>query len=76
MFAELAYYMSLPYRVVVYPEPSGVGFTAAIPDLPGCLTSADTWRELESMIHEAKVLWLHTALEDGDSIPMPQSMES
>ena len=69
------YYKALPYRVEVYPEEDGGGYTAAIPDLPGCMTCADTIDELWAMIEEAKALWLETALDDGDYIPEPPLME-
>ncbi len=71
----LEYYMRLPYRVEIYPEEDGSGYTAKIPDLPGCLTSADTIDELWDMIKEAKELWLEVALEDGDYIPEPSPVE-
>ncbi len=63
--------MSLPYRVEIYPEPDGSGYTAEAPDLPGCLTCADTLAELWEMIEDAKRGWLEVALERGLSIPEP-----
>ena len=71
----LEYYVALPYRVEVYPEEDGSGYTARIPDLPGCMTCADTLDSLWTMIEEAKELWLEVALEDGDHIPEPQPVE-
>jgi len=68
---DLKYYVSLPYRVEIYPEPDGSGYTAEVPDLPGCLTCADTLAELEEMIKDAKQGWLEVALERGVSIPEP-----
>ena len=72
----LEYYVALPYRVEVYAEEDGSGLTAAIPDLPGCLTSAETMEDLWEMVAEAKELWLETALEDGDYIPEPAPVEA
>ena len=72
---NLEYYMSLPYRVDVYPEQGGDGYTAVIPDLPGCMTAADTLEELWDMIVEAKELWFEVALADGDYIPEPAPLE-
>jgi len=71
----LEYYMALPYRVEVYPEEDDSGYTARIPDLPGCMTCADTLDELWDMIEEAKELWLEVAIEDGDYIPEPRPVE-
>lgn len=67
----IEYYLSLPYRVEIFPEEDGSGFTAVIPDLPGCMTSADTVEELWEMIDEAKALWLEVALSEGAFIPDP-----
>lgn len=71
----LEYYVNLPYRVDIYPEEDGNGYTAIIPDLPGCMTCADTIEELWDMIQEAKELWLEVALEDGDYIPEPTPVQ-
>ena len=70
----LDYYMSLPYRVEVYPEEGG--FTVVVPDLPGCMTCADTLDGLWPAIAEAKGLWLETALREGMPIPEPAPVEA
>jgi antitoxin HicB len=72
----LEYYVNLPYKVDIYPEEDGNGYTAIIPDLPGCMTCADTIEELWDMIQEAKELWLEVALEDGDHIPEPAPVQT
>lgn len=69
------YYMSLPYKVEVIPEDDGSGFTAIVPELPGCMTCADTIEELWEMITEAKQLWIEVALEDAGHIPEPAPIE-
>lgn len=72
---DLEYYLCLPYRVEVYPEPDGSGYTAAIPDLPGCITCANTMDELAEMIDDAKCTWIECSLEDGLPIPEPSSVD-
>ncbi len=72
----LEYYMSLPYKVEIYPEEDGTGYTAVIPELPGCMTSADSYQELSEMISEAKELWLEVVLEEGMYIPEPAPAET
>ncbi|MBR3746375.1 MAG: toxin-antitoxin system HicB family antitoxin [Selenomonadaceae bacterium] len=67
---NLEYYMSLPYEEHVIPSPEG-GFVATVPDLPGCITQADTRLEVVEMIEDAKRCWLSAALEDEDDIPEP-----
>ena len=66
---NLDYYIHLPYAVRIYPE-SG-GYTAEIPDLPGCLTCADTLSELWEMVEDAKLTWLEGSLAAGLPIPEP-----
>ncbi len=73
---DLGYYVSLPYRVEIYPEEEGGGYTAIIPDLPGCMTCADTLDALWKMIEDAKSSWLEAALEEGDYIPEPAPVEA
>jgi antitoxin HicB len=68
---NLEYYSSLPYPVRIYPEPDGSGYTAEVPDLPGCITCADTLPELWALLEDAKRGWLELALADGDPIPEP-----
>ena len=72
---DVEYYQSLPYRVEIFPEPDGSGYTASVPDLPGCITCADTMDELTEMIKDAKRTWIECSLEDGLPIPMPSSMD-
>ncbi|MCR5175438.1 MAG: type II toxin-antitoxin system HicB family antitoxin [Anaerovibrio sp.] len=40
--------------------------------MPGCITCADTWEELQYMIEDAKRCWLSCTLEDGMPIPEPK----
>jgi hypothetical protein len=32
---DIEYYMSLPYKIEIYPNPEGEGYAAKVPDLPG-----------------------------------------
>jgi antitoxin HicB len=68
---DLDYYMNLAYAIRIYPEPDGSGYTAEIPDLPGCITCADTLEELWEMIEDAKRTWIEGSLEEGLPIPEP-----
>lgn len=75
MNKPIEYYMNLPYKVDIYPEEDGTGYTASIPDLPGCITSADSIGELWDSLEEAKTLWLEVAIQDGDHVPEPAPIE-
>ena len=54
-------YLALPYRMD--------------PDLPGCLTCGETIESAVENARDAKRVWLEAALEEGVSIPMPDSLE-
>ena len=67
---SLEYYLNLKYPVLLVPEPEG-GFTALIPDLPGCVSVGESPEEALENVEEARQLWLETAYEHGDEIPLP-----
>ena len=62
--------MSLPYRIELYPAEEG-GYVASIPDLPGCVTQAETKEEAVKLIDDAKAAWLSTAMEQSIPIRTP-----
>jgi len=68
---SIDYYLPLPYRVEIFPEEDGHGYTATIPDLPGCMTSADTLDGLWQMLEEAKRAWIEVAIQEGQDVPEP-----
>ena len=71
----LDYYLQLPYKVEIFPEENGEGFTAIIPELPGCMTASEDFSDLESLIQDAKRVWIEVALKHGDHIPEPAPEE-
>lgn len=70
-------YLLLPYTIEVYRDDSDgqVGYVARVVELPGCLTQADNFAELEEMIQDAMRAWIETAIEDGQAIPEPQVLD-
>jgi antitoxin HicB len=65
------YYMTLPYTLIIIPDIEAGGYVAQVKELPGCITQADDWPELETMIKDAIRGWIELALEDGNAIPEP-----
>ena len=61
--------MKLQYAVVFEQTPNN--YAAYAPDVPGCISAADTWEEIQEMMREAIALYLEATLEDGDPIPEP-----
>jgi len=70
----LEYYLKLKYPVTLIPDVTG-GYVVEIENLPGCFSQGETIEEAMNMIEEARRLWLETAYEDGQDIPLPRSEE-
>lgn len=75
MNKDLAYYMSLPYRVEVVEDKVEGGYALHCPELSGCMTCADTIEQGFKMIEDAKRCWFTACLEDGIAIPEPVKIE-
>jgi predicted RNase H-like HicB family nuclease len=70
MRKPLEHYLGLEYPAVLVAEAEG-GYTAFHPDLKGCVTVGETEEEALANLGEARRLWLETAYEYGDEIPLP-----
>ena len=57
------------YAVVF--EPARTGFSAYIPDLPGCIATGRTLPETQERIQSAIEIHLRAMCQDGDPIPEP-----
>ena len=71
---NIEYYVSLPYKVEIIPADEG-GYVASVPELPGCITQAETFTEIAEMIQDAKKCWLESVLERGLDVPEPAKDE-
>ena len=69
------YYMGLPYRVEVVEDTEEGGFALRCPELPGCITCADSIEEGFRMMEDAKRAWFEACMEDGIPIPEPARLE-
>lgn len=68
------YYNSLPYKMVVTPDVEEGGYVISFPDLPGCVTCADTMEEALANAKDAKLAWIEAALESNTEIHEPDSL--
>ena len=64
------------HRFLIIIEKAGDNYSAYPPDLPGCVTTGDTWEEAESNMHHAVRLHLEILVEDGEPIPESVSFAS
>ena len=70
----LAEYLALQYPYEVIAEPEG-GYVIRFPNLPGCVTQAETADEIGSMAEDARRAWIGAAYDDEIDIPLPSSPE-
>ena len=54
-------------------EKTKTGFSAYLPDLPGCVATGKTKQQVRRRIHGAVAFHLKSMKEDGDRIPKPTS---
>ncbi len=60
------------YAVIL--EKSRTGYSAYVPDLPGCVAAAATFEQTEELIRGAIELHLEGMREGGESIPLPTAV--
>lgn len=55
---------------VIY-EKTATGYSAYVPDLPGCIAASQSLREIQELMAEAVELHLDAMRQDGEAIPEP-----
>lgn len=65
------YYMKLPYKIEIIPDPDEGGYIARYPELPGCITVGDTIEAVVDNAEDAKKEWISAALEEKVKIAEP-----
>ena len=68
-------YMKLPYKMEIVPDTEEGGYVVSFPELPGCLTCADTLEQAVINGEDAKREWITAAMEEGIDIPEPVSLD-
>lgn len=61
----------MKYAILI--ERTDNGYSAYVPDLPGCIAAADIRTEVEELIRETIILHLESLHENGDPIPEPHT---
>jgi len=72
MTKDVDYYMALRYAILIRPEEDG--WSATIPDLPGCLAVGDTIQEALALLDDAKQSWISASI--GHHLPIPEPTSS
>jgi len=61
-------------RYAVIYEKTDTGYSAYVPDLPGCIAAGDTLEQTRQLMLEAIEFHLAGMREDGDAIPEPTTV--
>ena len=62
----------MEYAIVIETAP-GSNYSAYVPDLPGCVATADTLEEIKQLMQEGIAFHLEGMREDGLPIPEPST---
>jgi predicted RNase H-like HicB family nuclease len=62
-------------RYAVLIAPTCTGYSAHVPDLPGCIAMGQTLEETKARMQKAISMHLAAMREDGDEIPEPSRAE-
>ena len=64
------------YPIAIEAGDAATAFGVVVPDLPGCFSAGDTLDEAIENAEEAVAAWIDVALDTGDSIPAPSSLDA
>jgi predicted RNase H-like HicB family nuclease len=62
-------------KYAVFIAPTRTGYSAYVPDLPGCIAAGRTREETLHLLQGAIEMHLRAMREDGDPIPEPSQVE-
>ncbi|MCL2700474.1 MAG: type II toxin-antitoxin system HicB family antitoxin [Phycisphaerae bacterium] len=60
------------YEIILYWSDEDETFVAEVPELPGCMAHGATLEAALQSVRDAIALWIQTAQEFGDPIPVPK----
>ena len=58
-------------KYTVFFEPTSTGYSAHVPDLPGCAAAASTLEEVRQLMREAIEFHIEGMRIHGDTVPTP-----
>ncbi len=64
------------YPIAIEPGDETTAFGVIIPDLPGCFSAGDSLDEALAGAEEAAAAWVDAALDAGEAIPHPSSLDT
>lgn len=76
MNKDLNYCMNLGYKLEIIEDKEEGGFVLSYPELPGCITCADSIQEGLKLLEDAKKSWMEAYIESNIEIPEPDNINS
>src|ERR1700722_1805061 len=64
------------YPIAIEPGDETTAFGVVVPDLPGCFSAGDSLDAAFPGAEEAAAAWIDAALDAGEAIPAPSSLET
>ena len=64
------------YPIAIEPGTSSTAYGVVVPDLPGCFSAGDTLEEALAAVEEAAAAWIDAALDAGEAVPPPSSLDA
>jgi predicted RNase H-like HicB family nuclease len=64
------------YPIAIESRTERTAYGVVVPDLPGCFSAGDTLEEAIAGAEEASLAWIEAALDAGDPVPPPSSLEA
>ncbi len=64
--------METKYEIIIFWSEEDQSFVADVPELTGCMAHGNTYDSALVNIKKAMELWIETANEFGDPIPIPK----
>ena len=61
------------YRFLIVIEKTNGNYSAYSPDLPGCVATGETVKEVEQNMYEAMEMHIQGLIEDNSPVPEPHS---
>ena len=63
------------YPIAIEPATDTTAGGVVVPNLPGCFSAGDTMEEAVIQAEDAVTVWLEVALDAGQAIPIPSSID-
>jgi predicted RNase H-like HicB family nuclease len=63
----------LTYTILLEPDPDAGGYTVTVPELPGCVTQAESVQEALAMARDAITLHVEGLAADGLPVPIERA---